>query len=92
MNPIETNNKEECVYHLPCMSPFQNVCPMTPLENIIQGTIHTIENLSESKIYDIITYILNKSSFELISNIFYCILSNSNSEFLLIDTTGISRA
>jgi len=84
MNPIETTNKEECIYHLPCMSPFQNGRPMTPLENIVQGTIHTIENLSDHKKYDIITYILNGSSFELISNIFCSILSNSNSsEFIL---------
>ena len=56
MNPIEITKQEEGNYYLPCGSPFQNIRPMTPIDHVIQNLYHTLDNLSNDRIFEIQQY------------------------------------
>jgi hypothetical protein len=60
MNPIEITKQEEGNYYLPCGSPFQNIRPMTPIDNVILNLYHTMANLSDDIIYQIQQYTFNR--------------------------------
>jgi hypothetical protein len=60
MNPIEITKQEEGNYYLPCGSPFQNIRPMTPIDILIQNLYHTLDNLSNDRIFEIQQYTFNR--------------------------------
>jgi len=60
MNQIETNNNEECNFYIPSGSPFSNLRPMTPIDALIQNLYHTLDSLSNERIYEIQQYTFNR--------------------------------
>jgi hypothetical protein len=60
MNQIETDNNEECNFYIPSGSPFSNLRPMTPIDVLIQNLYHTLDNLSNERIYEIQQYTFNR--------------------------------
>ena len=56
MDPIEITKQEVGNYYLPCGSPFQNIRPMTPIDHVIQNLYHTLDNLSNDRIFEIQQY------------------------------------
>jgi len=72
MSKIDTNNNEKSNFHLPCGSPFNNLRPMTPIENfqfMINQVEHMFRNFSNEIKFNIMINIM-RNEIELTDNIY----------------------
>jgi len=72
MSKIDTNDNEKSNFHLPCGSPFNNLRPMTPLENLqfmINQVEHMLGSFSNLIKSNIMINIMCNSEIELTHNI-----------------------